>query len=64
MESNLSLAETELFNKRIQYHCVSLIQDLLKIYLWGKIGFVLGLLARDIANHMLGTHLYPGLKPP
>ena len=40
-------------------------QESLKIYLWGKFHFVLGLLARDIASHSYAqnTHLTQALNP-
>ena len=40
-------------------------QENLKIYrCWGKLHFVLGLLARDIPNHSYVQNTpYPGLKP-
>ena len=41
------------------------VQENLKMYLWGKIHFVLGLLARDIANHSYApnTPLTQALNP-
>ena len=40
-------------------------QENFKIYLWGKLHFVLGLLARDIANHSYAQNipLTQALKP-
>ena len=41
-------------------------RDYLKIYFWGKIQFVLGLLARDIANQSYApnTPLNQAFEPP